>query len=198
MRQRLLVPVQRLARAACPPQQVGPDRRHRARPRQPRIVGHARRVRRDPPGTRRETRWPARDWPVPRVSRRSQQSVVGRTDRRPVGLLPTGRRRVDRGDHRLRQVRSRRARGQLQALQAVGDPAAVPSATVLLVERHQCAIGVHAGRVAANHAAGQGRPAPARRASRASTCTAHRRAGRLRRTARRGSPTVLPSTSSPR
>ena len=36
-----------------------------------------------------------------------EQPVVGRADRRPVGLVPARRRRVHRGDHRLRQIRAR-------------------------------------------------------------------------------------------
>ena len=52
---------------------------------------------------------------------------------------------MQRRDHRLRQIRSRRACGHLQALQPAGDSAAVPLATVLLVQRQQCAVGVHPG-----------------------------------------------------
>ena len=184
--------------AAGPPQQIGADRRHGARSRQPRIVGH-------PSSAASPAGKPSRN---PMASARfartigesaiCEQPVVGRADRRPVGLLPAGRRRVHRGDHGLRQIRPVCTRGQLQALHSVGDPAAVPSAAVLFVERHQCAVVVHPGGSVANHAAAQGRPMRARHASRASARTPRRPAGLPRRTARRESPTVPPSTSSPR
>ena len=121
------VPGERLVGASGPAQQIGADRRHECSTAPAAGRRPPRRVRQDP--RRNPSRKPIASARLARATGESvdlQQPVVGRADRRPVGLLPAGRRRVQRRDHRLRQIRSRRTRGQPQPLQPAGDPAAVP------------------------------------------------------------------------
>ena len=127
-----------------------------------------------------------------------QQPVVGGADRGPVGLLPGRRRRVQRGDHRLRQIGPGRSLGPPQPFEPAADPAAVPPATVLLLERHQRAGVVHPGRSSRIVQQHQGRQGVRLRFVAASARTAPRPAGPPRRTVRRESPTGPRSTNSPR
>jgi len=85
--QRCLIPPQCLRFATRPPQQIGPYRRHGARPGQPRIVGNA--VQSGKPGAEAVAKPDGQGAISPHHRRVGdlQQPVVGRADRRPVAPL---------------------------------------------------------------------------------------------------------------
>ncbi len=196
--QRDAIPPEGLVSPACTPQQIGADRGRSVRPGQSGVVGHLvqrRQAGREPVAEtdRQRAVRPGNggigDLDQPVVGQRRSPPSRSAANSAPSRVSPRSPPAADTDPSRPRPA----AAGPAPARFGHGPIGCDPVHRAAPAPRRR-----PLGSAVANHAAGQGRPAPAHRARQASTSTVHRPGARPHRTVRRGWPTVLPSTSSPR